>query len=103
MIPKHNPIHCIVPPHILRAMAAHKDKRVREIAFRTLTMSAHMRGRRRGARQDSARGSRRPEATVDLRCPAQHDAAREAHAWRGRSRLERLGRERGLRRPWRNL
>jgi Zn-dependent metalloprotease len=43
---RHDPIRCIVPPHVLRAMAEHKDKKIRDIAFRTLAVSAHVRGRR---------------------------------------------------------
>jgi Zn-dependent metalloprotease len=46
VIPKHHPIPCIVPEHILRALAENKDKRLRDIAFRTLTGSARIRGRR---------------------------------------------------------
>lgn len=42
----HDPIQCIIPPHMLRALAEQKDKRLRDIAFRTLTASAHVRGRR---------------------------------------------------------
>jgi Zn-dependent metalloprotease len=46
MIPKHDPIHCCVPNHILRALAENKDKRLRDIAFRTLNYSSRCRGRR---------------------------------------------------------
>jgi hypothetical protein len=41
-----NPVYCIVPPHIARALAESKDRRLREIGLRTLAMSAHFRGRR---------------------------------------------------------
>ena len=41
-----NPVHCIVPPHIIRAMLEHKDKRIREIALRTLAASIRSRERR---------------------------------------------------------
>jgi Zn-dependent metalloprotease len=39
-------INCIVPPHILRAMAESSDPRVRESALRTLVTSARIRGQR---------------------------------------------------------
>jgi Zn-dependent metalloprotease len=41
-----NPLHCIVPPRILRALAEQKDRRLREIGFRSLITSAHIRGHR---------------------------------------------------------
>jgi Zn-dependent metalloprotease len=41
-----NPIQCIVPPHIAKALAESKDRRLREIALRLLTTSARLRGRR---------------------------------------------------------
>jgi Zn-dependent metalloprotease len=41
-----NPIHCIVPPHVLRALLEQKDKRLRDIALRTLTASVRIRERR---------------------------------------------------------
>jgi Zn-dependent metalloprotease len=40
------PLQCIVPPHVLRALAESKDRRVQEAALRTLTLSARVRGRR---------------------------------------------------------
>jgi Zn-dependent metalloprotease len=46
MCNKRKPYHCIVPPHVLRAMAESKDKRVRDAALRTLVASAHVRGQR---------------------------------------------------------
>jgi Zn-dependent metalloprotease len=46
MLSSHNPVHCIVPPHILHAMLEHKDRRLREIALRTLTASVRARERR---------------------------------------------------------
>jgi Zn-dependent metalloprotease len=44
--PNRNPIQCIVPPHITRALAQSKDPHLRDIALRTLAASAHLRGRR---------------------------------------------------------
>jgi Zn-dependent metalloprotease len=39
--------HCfIVPPHIIRALAENKEKRIRDIGLRTLAFSAKVRGRR---------------------------------------------------------
>lgn len=38
--------HCIVPPHMLRAMAESKDRRIREAALRTLLTSTRLRGQR---------------------------------------------------------
>jgi Zn-dependent metalloprotease len=46
MIPRHDPIHCIVPPHMLRALAVHQDERLREVAVHTLLESSRLRGRR---------------------------------------------------------
>jgi Zn-dependent metalloprotease len=46
MHPEVNPIHCIVPPHILRKLAQHDDTRLREVAYRTMTIAARLRGRR---------------------------------------------------------
>ena len=46
MCTNRKPYHCIVPPHVLRAMAESKDKRVRDSAIRTLMTSAHVRGQR---------------------------------------------------------
>jgi Zn-dependent metalloprotease len=46
MCTERKPYHCIVPPHVLRAMAESKDKRVRDSALRTLMASAHVRGQR---------------------------------------------------------
>lgn len=40
------PIQCIVPPHIAKALAESKDRRLREIALRLLTLSSRIRGRR---------------------------------------------------------
>jgi Zn-dependent metalloprotease len=40
------PIQCIVPPHIAKALAESKDRRLREIALRLLSTTAHLRGRR---------------------------------------------------------
>lgn len=47
MITRPNPIHCIVPPHIIRALLAHEEERVRQAALRTLTTSVRLRERRR--------------------------------------------------------
>jgi Zn-dependent metalloprotease len=41
-----NPLHCLVPPHVLRALAEGKDRRLREAALRTIALSARIRGRR---------------------------------------------------------
>lgn len=46
MIYKRHPIHCIIPPHILRALAEHKDPAVRAIGLRTLMAASILRGRR---------------------------------------------------------
>jgi Zn-dependent metalloprotease len=43
---KRHSVHCIIPPHMLRAMAAHEDAAVREIALRALTTTSMLRGRR---------------------------------------------------------
>jgi Zn-dependent metalloprotease len=41
-----NPIQCIVPPHITKALAESRDRNLREIGLRTLAASARVRGRR---------------------------------------------------------
>jgi Zn-dependent metalloprotease len=41
-----NSLSCILPPHILRALLEQKDKRLREIALRTLVTTARGRERR---------------------------------------------------------
>jgi Zn-dependent metalloprotease len=41
-----HPLQCIVPPHIAKALAESKDRRLREIGLRTLATSARIRGRR---------------------------------------------------------
>ncbi len=41
-----NSINCIIPPHMLRALAESKDRRVRESALRTLMVSARIRAQR---------------------------------------------------------
>jgi Zn-dependent metalloprotease len=41
-----NPLHCIIPPHMLEHLATHTDDGLRGRAFQALTTSAHMRGRR---------------------------------------------------------
>jgi Zn-dependent metalloprotease len=41
-----DPIQCIVPPHILDAMAASREARVRQAALDTLKLSAFLQGRR---------------------------------------------------------
>jgi len=40
------PLHCIVPPHILRAIAERGDSAQRAAALRTLALSERLRGRR---------------------------------------------------------
>jgi Zn-dependent metalloprotease len=40
------PVHCIIPPHMLRALSESKDRRVREAALRTMMSSARIRGQR---------------------------------------------------------
>jgi len=40
------PLHCIVPPHMLRAIAQRGDAGQREAALRTLAVSERLRGRR---------------------------------------------------------
>ncbi|SIO35770.1 Thermolysin metallopeptidase, catalytic domain [Singulisphaera sp. GP187] len=46
MNPHHDPILCIVPPHILHALAASDDEKLREIGLRSLIASSRLRGRR---------------------------------------------------------
>ena len=46
MNPKRHSVHCIIPPHMLQALAAHEDAAVREIALRALTTTSILRGRR---------------------------------------------------------
>jgi Zn-dependent metalloprotease len=46
MCTKRKPYQCIVPPHVLRAMAESDDERVRKSALRTLLVSARVRGQR---------------------------------------------------------
>lgn len=46
MLLRHDPIRCIIPPHILRALADNRDRRLREIALRALAASSRLRGRR---------------------------------------------------------
>jgi Zn-dependent metalloprotease len=41
-----HPLHCIVPPHMLEALAQSEDEQTRQWALNTLTLSARMRGRR---------------------------------------------------------
>ena len=41
-----DPIQCIVPPHILDAMAASREARIRQAALDTLRLSAFLHGRR---------------------------------------------------------
>ena len=41
-----SPLHCIVPPHILRAIAERGDAQQRAAALRTLAVSERLRGRR---------------------------------------------------------
>jgi Zn-dependent metalloprotease len=43
---KRHSFHCIIPPHMLKALAAHEDAAVREIALRALTTTSILRGRR---------------------------------------------------------
>lgn len=42
----HHPICCIIPPHILRRVAENGNERERELAYRSLELSAVMRGQR---------------------------------------------------------
>ena len=42
-----NPLYCILPPHILRALLAHQDTSVRQSALRTLLTSTRLHERRR--------------------------------------------------------
>ncbi len=44
--PCHNPVHCIVPPHILDALVASRDAKLRAIGIRSLITSARLKGRR---------------------------------------------------------
>jgi Zinc metalloprotease (elastase) len=46
MCQQQKPYNCIVPPHILRAMAESKDKQVRDAALRTMMASSRIRGQR---------------------------------------------------------
>jgi Zn-dependent metalloprotease len=46
MCTNRKPYHCIVPPHVLRAMALSEDDRVRDAALRTMLVSARVRGQR---------------------------------------------------------
>jgi Zn-dependent metalloprotease len=41
-----NPLHCVVPPHILKALLEQKDQRLRAAALRTLVTTARARERR---------------------------------------------------------
>jgi Zn-dependent metalloprotease len=40
------PIRCIVPPYILQALAEQKNRRLREVAMRSLVLSSRLRGHR---------------------------------------------------------
>src|SRR5260370_11267433 len=46
MCRERNPVQCIVPPHVAKALLESKDRRLRDIAMRMLTLSARIRGRR---------------------------------------------------------
>jgi len=46
---RRHPIHCIVPPHILKKLLEHKDPKIRDRALHTLSVTAEMRGFRRAA------------------------------------------------------
>jgi Zn-dependent metalloprotease len=46
MCRQRNPVQCIVPPHIAKALLESKDRRLRDIAMKLLTLSARIRGRR---------------------------------------------------------
>jgi Zn-dependent metalloprotease len=46
MCRQRDPVHCIVPPHILDAMATSRDARLRQAALDTIKVSAYIRGRR---------------------------------------------------------
>jgi Zn-dependent metalloprotease len=46
MCRQRDPVQCIVPPHILDAMANSRDQRIRQAALDTIKMSAFIRGRR---------------------------------------------------------
>src|SRR5688572_30198910 len=43
---KHSPVHCIVPPHILKSIAINGTSAQRNLAMDTLKLSAQMRGKR---------------------------------------------------------
>lgn len=43
---KHSPIHCIIPPHMSKEIAANGTASQREIAIRTMMISERMRGQR---------------------------------------------------------
>jgi Zn-dependent metalloprotease len=47
MCERPNPLYCIVPPHILRALLAHPDSSVSHSALRTLLTTTRLRERRR--------------------------------------------------------
>jgi len=64
---RRNPLHCIVPPHILIAMAQADDPETREWAMHSLLLSARF----RGSAKSSARWPRpwarhRPETPLYL-------------------------------------
>jgi hypothetical protein len=40
------PLHCIVPPHLIRKLAESKDPAIRARAMQALALSARIRGRR---------------------------------------------------------
>jgi Zn-dependent metalloprotease len=42
----HDPVHCIVPPHILEALTTSPDEDLRKLGIRALAMSARLKGRR---------------------------------------------------------
>jgi Zn-dependent metalloprotease len=46
MLSIRNPLHCITPPHILKALMEQKDKRLPDTAIRTLAMTVRARERR---------------------------------------------------------
>ena len=82
MNPKRHSVHCIIPPHMLRALAAHEDAAVREIALRAITTTSILRGRRQILSQITlarhSEGSIGPSTTVTTRsyCPARWFATR---------------------------
>ncbi len=41
------PVHCIVPPHMLKKLLGHSDPRIQDSAMRTLLLTADLRGYRR--------------------------------------------------------